>query len=71
MNTPGQIGCMDNGKPVPIGIWALLVLISAPLWIMGLLGGMLGSPAFAALVAAAVASAFIFRVVRYLNRRDS
>jgi hypothetical protein len=62
---------MDNGKPVPIGVWVLLVLVTSPIWIMGVLIAMLTSPAFSALLAATVASAFIFGVVRRVNHRDT
>jgi len=65
---------MDNGKPVPIGVWVLLAFFLAPFAIMMMpmfIFVMLRSPILSGFVSATVASAFICGVVRFVNYRDN
>ena len=71
----GYDRCMSKpDNHVPPILWVLLLLVSAPLWVHGLLPVLLvlyANPAIAAVVMSIVASGLIYCMVRWVNRHDS
>lgn len=67
-------GMSARDSRVPPLVWGLALLVSAPLWIPGLLPVLYvlsTNLPLAAVVASLVAAGFIRGVVRWVNRRDS